>query len=250
MIDYKTAFLSISLFLSSVITAIFFAWLVLAPMNFLYGVWHDYGGIAEAIEKYGPKNKFKAGFADTSREQRMAVFHDINIAVHSLGEGLADIVYETPSSNGKQQLLREPEVIHLEDVAKLLFKLLWLALFAIVAFVMINIYAWRKKRRLFDVKKQVYSMFSLCVLCGLVLVIFGPAEVFNQFHIWVFPAENTWFFYYQESLMSTLMWAPHLFGWIGGSLAVLALCFYAGWLAIIHRCLNRFGYTITSNNRQ
>ena len=236
---YKTTILSISLFLSSVITAITLSWVVLAPMNFLYGVWHDYGGISESIEKYGPQNKFKAGFADTTRAQRVEMFYEINVAVHSMGRGLADIDYQSSSSNGVQTLLREPEVVHLTDVAILLYRLLWLAVFGVVTFVVLNIYGWRKDRSVFDIKRQAIGMASVCVLSILILLIFGAKDVFSQFHIWVFPAENQWFFYYQESLMSTMMWAPYLFGWIGLILALLTLCFYSLWLGFTRRQLRQ-----------
>ncbi len=69
------------------------------------------------------------------------------------------------------------------------------------------------------------------------LLISGPEAVFYQFHIWLFPADHEWFFYWQDSLMSTLMKAPVLFGGIavvlvGGTL-VLTPLFYRGglWLA-------------------
>ncbi|MFT7095179.1 MAG: hypothetical protein ACJAV3_002995, partial [Alcanivorax sp.] len=39
----------------------------------------------------------------------------------------------------------------------------------------------------------------------------------------LFPAENEWFFYWQDSLMSTLMKAPVLFGGIAAAIAIGAL---------------------------
>ena len=63
--------------------------------------------------------------------------------------------------------------------------------------------------------------------------------MFYQFHIWLFPADHEWFFYWQDSLMSTLMKAPVLFGGIavvlvGGTL-VLTPLFYRGGLRLIGR---------------
>jgi hypothetical protein len=46
-------------------------------------------------------------------------------------------------------------------------------------------------------------------------------------HVWVFPADHQWFFYYQDSLMSTLMKAPYLFGYIAVALVALATVFLA-----------------------
>jgi len=36
---------------SGLILAFYVAWLVMVPMNFNYGLWHDVGGIGAAIEK-------------------------------------------------------------------------------------------------------------------------------------------------------------------------------------------------------
>jgi hypothetical protein len=58
----------------------------------------------------------------------------------------------------------------------------------------------------------------------------GPRRVFYRMHEWVFPPENPWFFYYQDSLMSTMMKAPHLFGAIAPVLLALGLLLYAGLL--------------------
>jgi hypothetical protein len=55
------------------------------------------------------------------------------------------------------------------------------------------------------------------------LLIAGPTQVFYQFHLWIFPADHQWFFYWQDSLMSTLMKAPVLFGGIAAVIALGAL---------------------------
>lgn len=218
------------LFLSSIITAFALAWVILAPVDFLYSVWHDHGGIKEGIEKYGPKNRYKSGFEQTSREQRLEMFHEINLAIHLSGKGLADISYETQGSQGVQRLLREPEVVHLQDVAHLINTLAWIAGGNFLFLAAIVWYALRSNRSAFAFKRQLFGLGSLVVATIVVLVAFGPSQVFNQLHIWVFPAENQWFFYYQESLMSTMMLAPQLFAWIGGTLAVVAVVFYVLWI--------------------
>jgi hypothetical protein len=51
----------------------------------------------------------------------------------------------------------------------------------------------------------------------------GWVEVFYAAHRWIFPDDHQWFFFYQESLMSTMMQAPDLFLYIGISMAILAL---------------------------
>ena len=50
--------------------------------------------------------------------------------------------------------------------------------------------------------------------------------MFYQVHVGICPAEHQWFFYYQESLMTTLMHAPQLFGVIAVAIIALALLLY------------------------
>jgi uncharacterized membrane protein len=55
------------------------------------------------------------------------------------------------------------------------------------------------------------GLMSLSVLS---IILIGPKQVFYHLHEMIFPADHAWFFYYQDSLMATLMKAPDLFGGI------------------------------------
>jgi uncharacterized membrane protein len=57
------------------------------------------------------------------------------------------------------------------------------------------------------------------------LLTVGFREVFYAFHEAIFPPDHQWFFYYQDSLMSTMMKAPFLFGYIAAALVALALVY-------------------------
>lgn len=214
--------------LTSLLLAMSLSWAVLASQNFMYSTWHDVGGIGEGIDKFGPKNRYKVGFGDTTKAQRAALFEQINIAVHRSGEGLAAIEYETPSSGGVTKLLRSPEVVHLQDVAMLIDKLKWTVVVNVVLFALVVFLVFRFREPMLKLSTMctgvgVFFVFSLVIVFSI-----GPENVFNQLHIWVFPKENEWFFYYQDSLMSTLMLAPTLFGWIASALVVLAAIFWTG----------------------
>lgn len=202
------------------------SWVVMMKFDFFYGVWHDHGGIQEGIEIYGPKNRYKNGFAQTTRQQRVDLFHQINKAVHSGGDGLEEITYQSPSSNGEQKLLRKPEVVHLTDVANLIDLMIWVM--AVVLFVCpaMAIYFYKKQGCLPKIKFQLVGIGGLLALLGLLLIVFGAENVFNTLHVWVFPKEHQWFFYYQESLMSTMMLAPLLFAWIGAAWVVISIVMY------------------------
>ena len=215
----------------SLLAALVFSWALLAPLNFGYSVWLDHGGIGEGIDRFGVKNKFKSGFSDTTRAQRIQLFAAINLSVHKGGDGLADIRYQTSSSFGEQQLLRAPEIQHLEDVAKLLQTLFWPALLIVVLWGGLST-IYLRRHRLPKLKHQLVGVGALLSLSFTVLFVVGAERVFNQLHIWVFPAGHQWFFYYQESLMSTLMMAPTLFAWIALALLLVTLIVFFGlqWL--------------------
>ncbi|TVZ39876.1 uncharacterized protein DUF1461 [Alteromonadaceae bacterium 2753L.S.0a.02] len=221
--------------LMSFVVAVALSWLVLVPLNFGYGLWHDIGGIKEGIERYGPQNRFKPGFTETSREQRIALFEAINHSVHSGGAGLAEITYRTATSGGQQHLLRNSEIVHLQDVANLIDVLKWAALLISLLWLAATATFW-KSRRFPNITLQFKGLFALLGPATVILFIAGPENVFNRMHELIFPAGHQWFFYYQESLMSTMMLAPVLFAWIAAamlaiSLLIFACLQYALWLA-------------------
>lgn len=201
------------------------SWLSLATVDFGYGFWHDHGGVGEAIAKFAPQNRYKAGFVETSREQRVALFHAINVSVHTGGTGLAELTYETPTSGGRQQLLREPEIVHLEDVAHLIDFLLKVAGGVCIAWLIATVGMWYW-RRFPALKAQLLGVFVWLLPAVLMVFAIGPETVFNFMHVQVFPPGHQWFFYYQESLMSTMMFAPNLFGWIALVMVIWALILF------------------------
>ena len=207
-------------------TAFFLSWIMLAHVDFLYGFWHDKVGIAEGIEEYAPQNRFREGFGETSRRERIRLFAAINTAVHNRGEGLADIIYRSPSVDDPQPLLRAPEIVHLQDVANLLSTLKSAALTAALIWLLSIVATIVMQRALPSLKHQLLIIGAGLLIAALVVFLVGPVAVFNQLHIWIFPADHQWFFYYQDSLMSTMMLAPRLFGWITAAWIPLALaCF-------------------------
>lgn len=202
------------------------AWILMFKFDFFYGLWHDYGGIKEGIDRYGPQNAFKPGFGETTRDQRVEAFRQINLAVHRGGEGLADIRYQSPTSGGVQTLLREPELVHLQDVANLIADLRWLVLAVCVLWPLAALLYFRRYAALPTLKFQALGLLICAAVVGLLLLGFGAENVFNALHIWLFPKENQWFFYYQESLMSTMMLAPRLFAWIAAAWALLSVLLF------------------------
>jgi hypothetical protein len=214
--------------LSSLVTAFGLAWLLLYKTNFWYGYWHDTTGIATAIERFGPENRYRFGFASTSKTERERLFGRISYGVHHGGKGLDTITYEV-ALNGrhiKQFLLTADEVGHLNDVAHLVDRVrlgVWGGLVLLVGLV---VFYARQRLPLPSILAQSLAVGGLILIGSLALLLIGPTAAFTKMHEWVFPPGHPWFFYYQDSLMSTMMWAPVLFGWIAIAWSALTLGFF------------------------
>lgn len=231
--------------LSSVLFAFGLAWVVLYHIDFSYGRWHDLGGIGEAIEKFGPQNYYRTGFAETTKAQRESLFQQINFSVHHDGVGLESIEYSVPG-HPTQTLLTPDEVGHLTDVAHLINKVEWLVIVGVIGWLLMAIYYYRAGIKLPSVFHQCLALIVVMIVCVVLLLIIGPAKVFSQMHEWVFPPGHPWFFYYQQSLMSTMMFAPVLFGWIAIEWAVLTLFFFGVLQFLASRFLRRLGVGLQS----
>lgn len=192
------------------------SWGGLAKVNFLYPTLHDVLGIDKHIETYAPKNrKNRLGFEKTSKEERSQLFLGIVDAIHNKGEGLSSLSYTTTQQGVTQStlLLTDAEVVHLKDVAILLDKLKPAVLLLFLSWSLIIVVLKKKKVGLPNAVQFLMSALVLIVLSGAVLLL-GPEKIFNQFHIWAFPDDHQWFFYYEDSLMSTMMKAPVIFAYI------------------------------------
>lgn len=224
--------------LSGLIVAFAVSWLLLAQVNFSYGFWHDHAGIGAAIDKFGPTNLYRQGFHLTSREQRIELFAGINRSVHRGGEGLEELSYTVPGYP-TQTLLREPEIIHLQDVADLINQAIYLVALASAVWLGLLLYYGVCRKPLPSLKTQMIGMSALIALVGALVLVIGPVKVFYALHIWLFPEDHQWFFYYQESLMSTMMMAPNLFGWIALEWLLLAVICFVVSQYLFTKVLNR-----------
>jgi hypothetical protein len=224
---------------AAAIASLWISWRCLSAVDFLYPVFYEALDIGAHIERFGPQNRYKAGFASTTREERLRLFGEIVRAIHRSGAGLAELRYHDPDGRPVDTLLRAPEIAHLEDVARLLDRIApvgWLA----VAWTLLHLGLVRLRRWPVPSATRMLGV-SLAVTATAVLLVLllGPRRVFYRLHEWVFPPENPWFFYYQDSLMSTMMKAPYLFGAIAAALLLLGLIVYAAILMAAGRLARR-----------
>ncbi len=212
--------------LSTFVVAVACAWILLASNEYFYGIWHDLGGIEEAINEFGPQNRYKSGFAETTRQERVRLFSEISKAVHNKGQGLEMIFYHSEALANPARMLRQAEIIHLRDVANLISLLTKCMTFVCILWVVFSGWSVYVKKELPAAKTQLNGFVVLLIVLAICIILFGWDNIFNQVHIWIFPDNHQWFFYYQDSLMSTLMWAPNLFTYIGVLWLMLASLFF------------------------
>lgn len=195
-------------------------WWGLARADYAYPLWYRVLNIQDHIATYAAQNPEKPGFAQLPPEQHRRAFTQIRESVHGGSPKLGTIVYPGPTGQ-TVALLTNDEITHLRDVRRLfdraalasaLFGLLWFPL------------AWRLRRAGTPGRRQAIAVLAgAAVLVAGILILAGPTAVFYKFHDWLFPPEHPWFFYWQESLMSTLMKAPALFGGIAAMLVPAGL---------------------------
>ncbi|MCG8392710.1 MAG: DUF1461 domain-containing protein [Pseudomonadales bacterium] len=205
---------------TAILLAVLISWGLYSQFNYGYPFWYKQLDIAQHIDEYGPQNRYKSGFEQLPADQHWRAFEQIRDAVHQHGEGLEQITY-TPPGKPTRPLLHRAEVIHLQDVANLIDAGRWLLLVLAVLWLPL---AWLCIR--LGLPPMKWRLAITVITMGAVLawlLIAGPTQVFYQFHHWLFPADHPWFFYWQDSLMSTLMKAPVLFGGIAAVIALGAL---------------------------
>ena len=225
---FITSILSISLF----IICLFLAWKTLSSANFFFDRLYEFHAIEEQIKKYAPQNRNKENFEITSSLEHERIFGEIVSSINSNGEGLAKISYFDPSGAKIDTFLTDDEIIHLKDVSGLIVSSTEIALFlsfVLIAFYGFSFYYKVKRARYFWKPVSTFLSLSSMVLTLLLITggvfLVGARKVFHILHEVFFADKGQWFFYYQESLMTTLL-PESLFGTIAVMLTICALIYW------------------------
>lgn len=207
--------------------ALLIAWKLVHVANYNYSFWYDQLDIDQHISKFAPQNRHgKLGFENTSRDERTELFRSIGVAINNGGEGLRTLEYRSDPAAAPILLLTDAEATHLEDVANLVDLLVpigWAALGLLVVLIIVALFT---RIPLPGFKASLLTLLITALLLAFTIVVVGPRDVFRALHEFVFPAENQWFFYYQDSLMTTLMKAPDIFAAISAVWAIVAIVVY------------------------
>ncbi|MDX1606311.1 MAG: DUF1461 domain-containing protein [Candidatus Competibacterales bacterium] len=216
--------------------SLWLAWVLLARAEFLFPLWYDTLDIDRHIATYAPQNRIRPHFQLTTRTERERLFVALNAAVHDGGRGLAGLRYHAPGGRPLGTFLTIPERRHLEDVAGLIETVRWPGWIATGLWLIVSVALVRLRLGLPAWRRTLGGVLASAAVAGLVVYLMGPERVFYRLHEWVFPADRPWFFYYQESLLTTLLEAPDLFGAIAVAWAALALLLLGLSYALVVHC--------------
>ena len=214
----------------ALLAALHLAWVLLAKVDFLYPLWYEVLELDETIATFGPQNRHRTGFELTSKNERVRLFSAIVDAIHAQGRGLQDLVYHDPAGRPLATLLTAPEIQHLQDVARLLSLLNPVGWGALLGWLLLIVLTRLQKLRMPSVLRLMLSVLLFLAATAALVLLLGPVRVFYQLHVWVFPADHQWFFYYQDSLLTTMMRAPDLFAYIALALLGLTVLLLSGML--------------------
>ncbi|MBM96075.1 MAG: DUF1461 domain-containing protein [Oceanospirillaceae bacterium] len=212
---------------SALTASLLLGWFLLSVWDYGFSFWYEFYEIQAHIDKFGPQNRYVHGLELIAPQEHIRLFSEITHAVHHHGLGLAEISFDY--RDGEQAMLRAPEVVHLQDVANLIDSLRALLFVCLPVAVLIPVLMiWRGFFPSWPVQFGLVGLVIAGIAAWVALA--GAKAVFYQVHIWIFPPDHDWFFYYQDSLMSTLMKAPFLFGGIATVIAVIGMVLFAVYL--------------------
>jgi hypothetical protein len=189
------------------------SWWLLAKADFGYAYLHDHAGIRKHIAHFAPKNIYRHDFENTSKQKRLELFRGIVAAIQNKGAGLEELSY-LDNKGRRNSLLIDEEITHLKDVANLLEKGALVLGFCVLVWLCLVFYLRYKHYSLPPVRQQFANLLLIVLFIAVFVSVIGVDTIFNQLHIWAFPKHHQWLFYYEESLMSTMMKAPDLFAYI------------------------------------
>lgn len=225
-------------FISHLLLVSLLAWHLLAQVNFAYPMGYKLLNISAQIQEFAPHNRYKAGFEQTSSAEHLRLFAEIVDSIQHHGKGLTEIKYTLPDGRSTE-LMHNAEIVHLQDVANLLDRLYGIGISAGIIWIILLAIAYR-----FKLSPPPFARVLLGSCIGLAaisigIIGLGATEVFYWLHTQIFPEGHQWFFYYEESLMTTLMKAPDIFGFIALLLLGLIIVLWAASIWACNRLLRQ-----------
>ena len=199
--------------LALLVSCLYVSWQVLSQANFLYDQIYEHNNLEVHVNEFAPLNRNdKESFALTSKTERVRVFNDIAREINSGGGGLGSIAYTPEGAGAATPFLVEAERDHLQDVADLVSSLKPIG--AVLASLLIAFYGfcWYYKVSRYQyfwrpsgIFISLFQISAVAVLCIAITFALGPQQTFYLLHEWAFSDKAQWYFYFEDSLMTTLM---------------------------------------------
>jgi hypothetical protein len=210
------------------------SWHLLAQCHFAYPLGYQLLDLDKNIAEFAPLNRYKDDFELTTPKDHWRLFGEISDAVQASGVGLRDISY--PLKNGETTaLMHDAEIIHLQDVANLIDRFYLTGSISLLLWIGLIAFIYQQKLKLPPIKNILLGFVVGFVVIAITVLALGPTAVFYWFHEQIFPNGHQWFFYYQDSLMTTLMKAPDIFAFIALLLLLLLASLWCAALYLINR---------------
>ena len=119
--------------------------------------------------------------------------------------------------------MHNAEIIHLQDVSNLIHQFYLAGIAGFFIWITFLAIAYRQKLGFPSLRKIVLGFCGGIFIISAIVLSLGATKVFYWLHTKVFPEGHQWFFYYEDSLMTTLMKAPDIFAFIAALLLVLLM---------------------------
>lgn len=232
-------------FIGQLLAVSLLAWHLLAQINFAYPLGYKLLDLNTHIAEYAPLNRHIHGFEFTQPKEHWQLFAQITHSVQNNAEGLADIYFELPSST-RIPLMHEAEIVHLQDVSHLINSFYRAGIIGALLWGIFLWLAYRQKLTFPSAKKIALGFIAGVAFASTLILSIGATRSFYWLHTKVFPEDHQWFFYYEDSLMTTLMKAPDIFAFIATLLLLLIVILWGGSLYGMTRLLKSPTHALTS----
>lgn len=209
-------------FIGQLLATSLLAWHLLAQIDFAYPTGYKLLDMDKHIAEFAPLNRHIHGFQFTQPKDHWELFAQITDSVQHNGKGLADISFSLPN-NTKLPLMHTAEIIHLQDVSNLINKFYIAGSLGALIWIIFLWLAYRQKLAFPSVRNIVFGFCGGIFIITSIILSVGATKVFYWFHTKVFPDGHQWFFYYEDSLMTTLMKAPDIFAFIASLLLIVLI---------------------------
>lgn len=205
------------IFIGQLLATSLLAWHLLAQISFAYPTGYKLLDMDKHIAEFAPLNHYVHGFQFTQPKDHWELFAQITDAVQHNGKGLTEINFLLPN-NTKIPLMHAAEITHLQDVSHLINKFYWVGTIGGLMWAVFLFIAYRQKLSFPSLRNIVFGFCGGIFVISTIILSLGATKVFYWFHTQVFPEGHQWFFYYEDSLMTTLMKAPDIFAFIASLL--------------------------------